>query len=201
MSPPRIALVVVDTGPLITLAAAETLDYLLYPNVDLIVPDAVFYEATRDVGKLGAQEILDWVRTHRGRIEIAVTHTFANFLALREVNPRAREPNLGERAAVEVIDDPTRLGEGERAVLLCEESAITRRVVVRERRRIVEISTMDFLTILESERRIQSAEAVFERALAAGRTPSRASRYAEQDPDIGDAVRAVLEGGRHGGSS
>jgi hypothetical protein len=52
MSPPRIALVVVDTVPLITLAAAETLDYLLYPNVDLIVPDAVFYEATRDVGKL-----------------------------------------------------------------------------------------------------------------------------------------------------
>jgi hypothetical protein len=201
MSPPRIALFVVDTGPLITLAAAETLDYLLYPNVDLIIPDAVFYEATRDVGKLGAQEILDWVRTNRSRIEIAVTHAFTNFLAVREVNPRAREPNLGERAAVEVIDDPTRLGEGERAVLLCEETAITRRVVVRERSRIVEISTMDFLTILESERRIQSAEAVFERALAAGRAPSRASRYAEHDPDIRDAARAVLEGGRPADSS
>ena len=195
MSPPRVALFVVDTGPLITLAAAETLDYLLYPNVDLIVPDAVFYEATRDVGKLGAQEILDWVRTNRSRIEIAVTHTFANFLALREVSPRAREPNLGERAAIEVIDDPSRLGDGERAVLLCEETAITRRVIVRGRSRIVEISTMDFLTILESERRIQSAEAVFERALAAGRAPSRASRYSEHDPEIRDAVRAALEGG------
>jgi hypothetical protein len=94
-----------------------------------------------------------------------------------------------------VIDDPTRLGEGERAVLLCEETAITRRVVVRERSRIVEISTMDFLPILESEQRIQSAEAVFERALAAGRAPSRASRYAGHDADIRDAVRAVLDGG------
>lgn len=193
MSRPRIALFVVDTGPLITLAAAETLDYLLYPNVDLIVPDAVFYEATRDVGKLGAQEILDWVRHNRPRIEIAVTHAFTNFLALREINPRAREPNLGERAAIEVIDDPSRLGEGERAVLLCEETAVTRRVVVRERSRIVEISTMDFLTILESERRIQSAEAVFERALAAGRSPSRATRYGEHDPGLRDAVRDVLE--------
>jgi hypothetical protein len=34
-------LIVMDTGPLITLAAAESLDYFLYSNVGVWVPDAV----------------------------------------------------------------------------------------------------------------------------------------------------------------
>jgi hypothetical protein len=40
-------LIVMDTGPLITLAAADSLDYLLYPNVPIYIPDAVLLEATR----------------------------------------------------------------------------------------------------------------------------------------------------------
>ena len=126
----RIKIFVVDTGPLITLAAADSLDYLLYPAIDVVIPDAVFYEATRDIGKLGAQEIVAWTKAHRDRIELAVTDAFVNFEAAREVNPRAREPNLGERAAIEVIEDPSRLVGDERAILLCEETAINRRVIV-----------------------------------------------------------------------
>jgi hypothetical protein len=95
MTTPRAALFVVDTGPLITLAAAESLDYLLYPNVPIIIPDAVFYEATRDSAKLGAQSIIDWVKLHHELIEIAVTNTYVNFDAARSVDPRAYEPNLG----------------------------------------------------------------------------------------------------------
>lgn len=187
-----IKIFVVDTGPLITLAAAESLDYLLYPAIDVIVPDAVFYEATRDIGKLGAQEIVGWVKAHRDRIELAVTNAFVNFEAAREVNPRAREPNLGERAAVEVIEEPGRLSGDERAILLCEETAVTRRISIRERDRLVELSTMDFLRVLEQERRIQSADAVFDRALAAGRSPSRSEKMAEHDPAVRDAVREIL---------
>lgn len=187
-----IKIFVVDTGPLITLAAAESLDYLLYPAIDVIVPDAVFYEATRDIGKLGAQEIVGWVKAHRDRIELAVTNAFVNFEAAREVNPRAREPNLGERAAVEVIEEPGRLSGDERAILLCEETAVTRRISIRERDRLVELSTMDFLRMLEQERRIQSADAVFDRALAAGRSPSRSEKMAEHDPAVRDVVREIL---------
>lgn len=187
-----IKIFVVDTGPLIILAAAESLDCLLYPAIDVIVPDAVFYEATRDIGKLGAQEIVGWVKAHRDRIELAVTNAFVNFEAAREVNPRAREPNLGERAAVEVIEEPGRLSGGERAILLCEETAVTRRISIRERDRLVELSTMDFLRLLEQERRIQSADAVFDRAVAAGRSPSRSEKMAEHDPAVRDAVREIL---------
>ena len=50
---------VVDTGPLITLAAARSLDYLLYVDADVIIPDAVLHEATRDAARLGAQDIID----------------------------------------------------------------------------------------------------------------------------------------------
>jgi hypothetical protein len=36
---PRI--LVMDTGPLITLAVADSLDYLLLPGLPVIIPDAV----------------------------------------------------------------------------------------------------------------------------------------------------------------
>lgn len=36
-------LIVTDTGPLITLAAADSLDYLLYPDAPVYIPDAVLY--------------------------------------------------------------------------------------------------------------------------------------------------------------
>jgi hypothetical protein len=185
-------LFVVDTGPLITLAAAESLDYLLLVRGGVVVPDAVFYEATFDAAKLGAEDILEWVKRNHGRVEIAPTRAFTTFEAARLSLPKLREPNLGERSAVEVIEEPGRLGEGERAVLLCEETAVLRRVVVRDRERIVEMSTMDFLTALESERRIQSADAVFERALAAGRSASRAEKLPHPIAAINDEIRALV---------
>ena len=89
----RASLFVLDTGPLITLAAADSLDYLLYPNVPVIIPDAVFYEATRDSAKLGAQSIMDWVKAHHNHVEIAVTNAYVNFDTARIVIPQAYEPN------------------------------------------------------------------------------------------------------------
>ena len=189
---PHASIYVLDTGPLITLAAADSLDYLLYPNVPVVIPDAVFYEATRDSAKLGAQSILDWVKAHHAQVEIAVTNAYVNFDAARLVNPRAYEPNLGERAAVEVIEEPERLQGDDRAILLCEETAVTRRVIVREREKIIELGTMDFLKLLEAEQRIQSAEAVFERALAAGRSPSQTEKFGEHEPAMREAVRDTL---------
>ncbi len=180
---------VVDTGPLITLAVAESLDYLLYVDgADLIIPDAVLYEATADAGRLGAQDIIDWIKANRRRIEIAPTKAYQVFDAARSTIPGLREPNLGERAAVEVIESPDRLIGDERGVLLCEETAVMRRITVRDRERIVELSTLDFLRLLEAERRIQSADQVMALAAQAGRTPSRVEKLAGQD----DATRSAL---------
>jgi len=187
-----ISLFVVDTGPLITLAAADSLDYLLYPNVPIVIADAVFYEATRDSAKLGAQSIIAWVKANHTRIELAATNAYLNFDAARQVNSAAYEPHLGEQASVEVIEEPARLQGDDKAILLCEETALLRRIVVRNRERIVEISTRDFLALLEAEQRIQSADAVIERAMEAGRRPSRVEKFADHDPTIRDAVREAL---------
>lgn len=188
----RIKLFVIDTGPLITLAVAGSLDYLLYVNAEIIIPDAVFYEATYDAAKLGSQDILDWVKTNRDRVELAPTKAYVVFEAARISIPTLREAGLGERAAVEVIEEPDRLGPSERAVLLFEETAVLRRVVVRDKERIIELSTMDFLRILETERLIQSSERVFEVAELAGRSPSRVEKLSGHAAEIQDEIRTLL---------
>ncbi len=65
-------LIVTDTGPLITFAAADSLDYRLYPDVPVYVPDAVLYEATVRSDALGAQSIAEWVQKHPGRVQVAM---------------------------------------------------------------------------------------------------------------------------------
>jgi len=144
-------LFVVDTGPLITLAVAQSLDYLLFVNADIIIPGAVLHEATRDAARLGAQDIIDWVKARRPQIEIAPTKTYEIYDAARVTIPHLREPDLGERAAVEVIEEPDRLAGNERGLLLCEETAVLKRIAVRDRERIVELS-LDFLNILEASK-------------------------------------------------
>lgn len=183
-------LFVVDTGPLITLAVAQSLDYLLYVDADIVIPDAVLHEATRDAARLGVQDIIDWVKANRAHVEIAATKAYERYDLARVTAPTLREPDLGERSAVEVIEEPDRLQGSERGLLLCEETAVLKRVVVRDHERIVEISTLDFLRILEAEHRIQSAEQVFELAEKAGRSPSRVTKLSAQD----EATRTAIQG-------
>lgn len=101
---------------------------------------------------------------------------------------------MGERAAVEVIEQPDRLLGDERGLLLCEETAVLKRVIARDRDRIVELSTLDFLRILEAEQRIQSAEQVFELAEKAGRFPSRAEKLSAYDEATRTASAGLVSG-------
>lgn len=94
---------------------------------------------------------------------------------------------------MEVIEEPDRLHGDERAILLCEETAVLRRVTVRDRSRIVEVSTLDFLRLLEHEQRIQSAEAVFDLAISAGRSPSRVEKLGSHDLSARAAIQDLLK--------
>lgn len=197
---PKVRLFVVDTGPLITLAAARSLDYLLYvEGATLVIPDAVLYEATFDSSRLGAADILAWVKDNHRRVEIAPTNAYVVFETARLANPNIRQPGLGEQAAVEVIEEPGRLADDERGILLCEESAVLKRVTVRDRERIIELSTMDFLRVLEAEGRIQSADAVFALALEAGRTPSTVAKIEEHTAAVRTTIHDLVR--RGGGGS
>ncbi len=196
----RVTIFVVDTSPLITLAAARSLDYLLYvEDIDVVIPDAVLYEATHDASKLGATDILDWVKRHRTRIEVAPTNAYVVFDAARQSSPNIRQVNLGEQAAVEVIEEPGRLSGDEQGILLCEETAILRRVTVRDKARIIELSTMDFLRLLEAEGRIQSADAVYELAIEAGRSPSTVEYLRAHADEVRATIAELVRPRRHPG--
>jgi hypothetical protein len=189
--PVKVTLIVADVSPLITLAAAQRLDYLLYPDLPVIVPDAVFYEATRQIDKLGTQEILEWQRANSARVRIEPTEALKN-----EFDRLARQggrmvKDLGERAAVEAIRNHP-LAEDERAILLSDDRDVDR-IVVIDPERIILLTTWDYLRQLEEAQRIQSADAVFEAARERGRHPPARELWSQHDPEIREAVRAAIE--------
>ena len=189
-------LVVMDTGPLITLAVANTLDYLLYPGVPVYLPDAVLYEATRDASALGASEILIWAQANAEWVHTLSTQAFFNYVQSREANPGWREKDLGERAAIEAIHDGVHLASGERAILITEDDRVLRRVLVIEAeltRRMIPITTMDFLVGMESAGRINSAEEVYRRAEDAGRLASRRAVWQDQHEQARGAVERMTK--------
>jgi hypothetical protein len=187
----EVAVIITDTPPLITLAAAQRLDYLLYPTLPVIIPDAVFYEATGQIDRLGAQEIIGWQRRHHTAVLIEPTEAFKNELQRLARQGGRLERDLGERAAVEIIRDFP-LAEGERAILLSDDRDVNR-VIVIDPKKIILLTTWDYLRELEEARRIQSADAVFEAARERGRHPPITDIWGQHDPEIRDAVRAAIE--------
>lgn len=199
MPPDRLTatLLIVDAGPLITLAAASSLDYLLYVNGRVVIPDAVLFEATRDVARLGASVIVEWVNANLDRVHIAPTNAFAAFARDHEAGLTDRELDLGERAAIEYARHHIHLEPNERAVLLSEDRKVTGlRIVQEEASRAIIITMRDFLVELERTGKINSADAVYDTVVAAGRTPSRRQLLDQHDPAVRDAVARLL--GRSG---
>lgn len=191
--PIEVAIIVTDAPPLITLAAAQSLDYLLYPELPVIVPDAVFHEATAAAGKLGAQEILEWYRAHTEQVRVEPSATFREEMVLREAMPGRRPArDLGERAAIEVIRNYPLADDG-RALLLSDDRD-AERLLVFEPEKAILLTTWDYLRQLEEARRIQSADAVMNAVRLAGRNPPRRDLWSDHDPEIRDAVRTVIEG-------
>lgn len=190
--PLEVAIIVTDSPPLITLAAARSLDYLLFPTLPVIIPDAVFHEATSAAGKLGAQEILDWYRAHTDQIRVEPTDIFREEMLLREAIP-SRKParDLGERAALEIIRNYP-LAENARTLLLSDDRDAERMLVFEPEKTIL-LTTWDYLRQLEDARRIQSADAVMDAVREAGRHPPKRDLWSNHDPEIRDAVRTVID--------
>jgi hypothetical protein len=187
-----VAIVITDAPPLITLATVQSLDYLLYPGLPVVIPDAVFYEATSAADKLGAQEILDWYRAHTDRVRVDPTAIFREEMLLRQALP-GRKParDLGERAAIEVIRT-LEMPHHARALLLSDDRD-TQRLLVFEPERTILLTTWDYLRQLEAGHRIQSADAVIEAVRRTGRNPPQRDLWSDHDPEIREAVRTVID--------
>ncbi len=188
-------LIVMDTGPLITLAAAESLDYLLYSSAPIYVPDAVLYEATRDSANLGAEEILEWVQKNSEKVNTISTQVFFNYIESIQINPARREKDLGERAAIEAIHDSLHLSTHERAILITEDDRALRRVLLIEaelNQRMIPITTYDFLQTMENAGRINSVDEVYRRAEDAGRLANKRAVLKDQNENAIKVVERLL---------
>lgn len=164
---------------MVTLAAAASLDYLLYVNGPVIIPDAVFFEATRDVARLGAGTIVEWVNANLGRVHIAPTNAFTAFARDYEAGLTERELDLGERAAIEYARHRIHLEPDERAVLLSEDRKVTGLRIAREESpRVIIITMRDFLRELKRIGRINSTRPMrFTTLLLPQGGPRRAESY------------------------
>lgn len=188
MTQRRLGLIVTDASRLITLGAAHALSCLLMPGVQVLIPDMVYAEATRDMARLGAGEVVEWLQANRGPVQIAPTTVYAEFEALLTINPQTRSENRGERAALEVLGYETARDPGLQAMLLFEDTDIRSRQFVRLLpERVSAISTGDFLHELEAAGGIQSADHILDEAAARGRNVQK-----QRQPIVGERARVPL---------
>lgn len=189
----EIEIIITDAAPLITLAAASSLDYLLYPDLPVIIPDAVFYEATGAADKLGAQEIIGWYRDHSDRVRIEPTEIFRRETTLLRQTAERLPRDLGERAALEVVRSTPFLKRAEDRALLISDDRDVERLVVVDPERLILLTTWDYLRQLEAAQRIQSAAAVMEAVREKGRNPPQRELWSNHDPEVREAVKAILD--------
>jgi len=159
------SLIVTDSGPLITLAVAQSLDVLLLLKLPVIVPDMVRFEVIRDTNRPGAQEVADWIRLHEGNaVRVASTVEFEEYQILLATNPATRTRNRGERAAAEILGKALE-GKDHGAILIFEDSGVRKQnFLVRLPDEVLVTSTSEYLFGLESVGLIASATEILKRA-------------------------------------
>ena len=82
------SLIVTDSGPLISLAIAGSLDVLFLPNLPVIVPDMVRHEVIQDLSRPGAALVAEWIRFNDPqRLTVGPTEVFEEFMLLKSLNP------------------------------------------------------------------------------------------------------------------
>lgn len=163
----NIAIIVTDSGPLITLAIAGSLDALFLPNLPVIVPDMVRHEVIQDITKPGASLVAEWIRSNDPlRLTVRPTEVFEEYMLLKSINPATKSKNRGEQAAAEVLGRELE-GKDFGAVLLFEDSAVRKtNFLTRLPDCVVVTSTSEFLLGLERRGLLpQSAQTILDQAV------------------------------------
>lgn len=169
-------IIVPDSSPLITLAAAKSLDVLLKPGLPVKIPDGVLWEATRHIDKLGAREIVDWLADNEDAVHISVTREHA--LRSDEVEADVKRiKNHGERCALEIVERLAEQDPPHQSILIYEDGDVTLLTIVNTEK-IAVITTASFLDELERQHLIQSADYILDEAVTGGRNKNIRTRNA-----------------------
>jgi hypothetical protein len=102
MNTRRVPVIVTDTGPLIHLVGSDLLDDVLAVCEQLIIPDMVFIEATKQ-GKPFADRIL--LLASHALVSIHKTTTGEMYAAALKGEPTFNAKNAGERAIIDWLLD------------------------------------------------------------------------------------------------
>jgi hypothetical protein len=182
-------LIITDTSPLITFAIADHLHVLTLPKIRVVIPDAVYFEATRYESAPGASRLIEWANTHDDLVTIRPTET-----GLDQLN-RLREGRsirgMGETAALEVLETDSKNHPDRYHFLIFEDRDIEKRTIILPERAFA-ISTGDWLRTLENVHLIQSADKILDQAAEEGRKIDRQRKQISRDAAINAAKNRLI---------
>lgn len=160
-----------DSGPLITLAYADSLDILFKPRWRIEIVDMVHHELTRN-RTATSEKIAAWIADNR--IAISPTKTFAQHQNTLLTTPisLAKKANLGELAIQESINNIALRQPETPCVILFEDQRIARTNFFLPTH-CQKVSTRAFLLFLEEHQLIPNAIEIERKAIQAGRQFSR----------------------------
>ena len=178
VSGPAFSLIVTDTAPLITLALADSLDALLRLGLPVSIPDAVYIEAIRIHAAPGAERIMEWINAHPEQVRFVPTDIGLDQQRRLEEGRRIRA--MGEMAALEVLDRILHANASAEALLLFEDSDLSKRGSGVDER-VILISTGDLLRALEGAGLIPSTDRILDDAVAQGRNIEKKRQVVRED--------------------
>jgi predicted nucleic acid-binding protein len=168
-------IVIPDSEPLVHLAMVGELGLLHEIGGAVVIVDMVRHEIVQDLAKPGAAELQKWIEdglapgTNRP-VEISVTETGAAFRLARLVEPEFRMRNAGEQAIINWLGEKLD-GTDRRAIVVTENgkvpTAIRRQGIDAD---IDVLTTRAFLALAEHRQIIASADAIWQRIVAAAPT-------------------------------
>jgi hypothetical protein len=169
----RIALVLPDAGPLISLGRADRLDLLLRLEVPIFLVDQVLFEATHSPRHHDAERIRAFTDAHPDRVRVIATFVGGAAAAARKREPDARPRGLGEAAIAEFYSRIDEFIDPDRPVLVLFEDSDVRRITALVRGNVHLLSTWGLLKGMEEVGLIESAASVWEAINRSGRHPAR----------------------------
>jgi hypothetical protein len=160
-------LIITDASPLITLAVADSLDVLTLLDVQVIIPDMVYFEVTRHLDSPGASKLLEWIRINQEKkVSIRATEVFEEFKILEKAIPNIRSKHRGEQAAAELLNNYLS-HNGPGAILLFEDSDVKKAAFISQiPPNVLMMSTSEYLDGLERRNLIASADAILSAAVS-----------------------------------
>jgi hypothetical protein len=169
----RVVLVIPDAGPLISLGKAKHLEILLKLELPIYIVDQVYFEVTREPSFEDAQMVKQFVKSYPEQVKIVETQVGHLARMEREINPSARQRQLGDAAITDFLtNELDKLVDTSEPVLLLFEDSDLKRMNRILRANVHLLSTKALLIGMEKMGLIVSEAAIWQAIIANGRIPS-----------------------------